>query len=391
MAGRVAGPELLAGLREHRAEMIDLLERLARAESPSLDPRSQREPFSILAGELSELGFAVERIPGREVGDHLLATPPQGSPADGYQLILGHMDTVWPVGTLKEMPVRLVDGRLHGPGVYDMKAGLVQAIWALRALREAGTEPALPAVILINTDEELGSVESAEHVRRLAAAATCAFVVEPSFGPAGKLKTGRKGVGRFELRIRGVASHAGIEPEKGRSAILELSNQVQRLFALNDSERGITVNVGTIDGGQRSNVVAPEARAAIEARAARAADASEVEEAILALEPVLDGVEIEVEGAFTRPPLEPTPANRELWRAARDAARELGLPLEDTLVGGASDGNTASLYTATLDGLGAVGDGAHAAHEHVVVDRMPERSALLAMLLARPEGGGGPP
>jgi glutamate carboxypeptidase len=389
MTGPEVGPELLAGLRGGQPEMVSLLERLARAESPSIDPDAQSEPFSILATELTDLGFEVGRIAGGAFGDHLLAQDRPGTADGDYQLVLGHMDTVWPLGTLAEMPVRLVEGRLHGPGVYDMKGGLVQAIWALRALREAGIRPALPIVVLVNADEELGSPESTEHVQRLAAGAARAFVVEPSFGPAGKLKTARKGVGRFELRIRGVASHAGIEPERGRSAILELSNQVQRLFDLNDPERGVTVNVGTIEGGGRSNVIAPEARAAIEARAARVADAEEVESAILALEPVLDGIEIEIDGGFDRPPLERTPANHELWEAARDAARKLGLPLEDAQVGGASDGNTASLYTATLDGLGAVGDGAHAAHEHVIVDRMPERSALLAMLLARPESGGG--
>jgi glutamate carboxypeptidase len=375
---------VLKWLRGRTAEMVDALRQLASAESPTLDAASQREPFELLAGPLRELEFEVERIPGRAVGDHLLAREGHTAPADdGHQLLLGHMDTVWPLGTLASMPVREEEGRLHGPGVYDMKAGLVQMVFAIRALRELGLASSAPVVVFVNSDEEIGSPESGEHIERLSRNAARALVLEPSYGPSGHLKTVRKGVGEFVVTVSGVASHAGIEPGKGVSAILELSHQVQRLFALNDAERGVTVNVGTIDGGLRSNVVAPEARAIVDVRVRTTDDAERVEAAIRALDPVHEDAELRIEGGFGRPPLERTPRNRALWAAAREAAAGLDIPLEEAAVGGASDGNLTSRYTATLDGLGGVGDGAHAEHEHVVVDRMPERAALLAMLLSR--------
>ncbi|MGZ8666240.1 MAG: M20 family metallopeptidase [Solirubrobacterales bacterium] len=362
--------------------MVALLERLVSAESPSLDPAAQREPYRLLAEGLGELGFEVEPIPGREVGDHLLARDAAATTANGApQLLLGHMDTVWPQDTLAKMPVREEEGRLHGPGVYDMKAGLVQMLFALRALREHDVEPASPVTVLINTDEEIGSPESREHIERLARSASRAFVLEPSFGPAGNLKTARKGSGDFTVTVHGLASHAGIEPGKGVSAILELSHQVQELFELNDPERGITVNVGTIDGGLRPNVIAPRAVARVDVRVRTAEDAERVEAAVRGLEPVQEGASIEVEGGFGRPPLERTARNRALWEAARDAAEALGIRLDEAAVGGASDGNFSSRHAATLDGLGGVGDGAHAEHEHVLVERLPERAALLATLL----------
>jgi glutamate carboxypeptidase len=380
----MSDPPVLDWMRRRTAEMVDALERLAGAESPSLDPASQREPFELLADPLRELGFAVERIPGRAVGDHLLAREGGAAPEDeGHQLLLGHMDTVWPRGTLASMPIREEEGRLHGPGVYDMKAGLVQMVFAIRAVRELGLAPSAPVVALVNSDEEIGSPESGEHIDRLARSAARALVLEPSYGPTGRLKTVRKGVGEFVVTVSGIASHAGIDPGKGVSAILELSHQVQRLFALNDADRGVTVNVGTIDGGLRSNVVAPEARAIVDVRVRASSDAKRVEAAIRALEPVHEGAELRVEGGFGRPPLERTPRNRALWDTARATATELSIELEEAEVGGASDGNLTSRYTATLDGLGGVGDGAHAEHEHVIVDRMPERAALLAMLLCR--------
>jgi glutamate carboxypeptidase len=241
------------------SELVALLERLARAESPSTEPSAQAEVFGLLAAELEQLGFEVEALAGKEVGDHLLGRPAGLEEGEGgRQLLLGHLDTVWPVGTLDNMPVRIENGRLHGPGTYDMKAGLAQMIYALRALRAQGSEPALAPVVLINSDEEISSRDSAEHVDRLARTVARALVLEPSFGPRGKLKTARKGVGRFTVRITGKASHAGINPDQGSSAILEVSHQIQRLFSLNDPGRGITVNVGTIDGGLGANVVAPE-------------------------------------------------------------------------------------------------------------------------------------
>lgn len=379
---------ILAALREQEGAMAKLLARLALAESPTLDRESQKAPFAILAEELERIGFAVRSLPGQEVGDHLEAAPEGRDPQAPYQLLVGHMDTVWPRGTVEQMPVRVEGDRLSGPGVYDMKGGLVQMIFALNALRELGFEPPLRPVALVNSDEEVGSRESAAHIERLARAAARAFVLEPSFGPSGKLKTARKGVGRFTVRIEGRASHAGLQPEQGVSAILEASHQVQRLFALNDHDRGVTVNVGTIDGGMRANVIAPEVTAVVEARVPTAADAERVEQAIRGLEPIEEGITVAVEGGFGRPPLERTERNRALWEAAERAAGELGIEIEEAAVGGASDGNTTSLHTATLDGLGPVGDGAHAPHEYVVLSQMPERAALLAMLLMEPAPAG---
>ena len=364
--------------------MSALLERLVLAESPSLEPAAQSAAFAILADAFTELGFEVTRVDGRSAGDHLHAAPAETDPDAAYQLLLGHMDTVWPSGTLNEMPVRAYDDRITGPGAYDMKGGLVQMIFALGALRDEGLEPPLRPVVFINSDEEIGSGESGPHIRRLAQGAARAFVLEPSFGSAGKLKTARKGVGRFTLRIKGRASHAGLSPEEGISAILEASHQIQRLFALNDHQRGVTVNVGTIDGGLHANVIAPEVTAVIDARVPTARDAAVVERAIRGLTPVQDGVSLEIEGGFGRPPLEPTPRNRALWRAAEAAAETLGMEIDEAAVGGASDGNTTSLFTATLDGLGPVGDGAHALNEYVLVSQMPERAALLAVLLMEP-------
>jgi len=379
--------ELLGWLRDRQGEMTELLTALAEAESPSLDGEAQASVRTMLRDEFTELGFEVEQLPGAGGCDHLLATLPAGSEAGSSQLLLGHFDTVWALGTLERMPVTERDGRLHGPGVFDMKGGLVQLLYALRANAEFGVEMSCRPVIFLNADEEIGSPDSRRHTIGLAGEAARVLVMEPSYGPLGRLKTGRKGVGRFTLKVTGVASHAGLNPEGGASAILEVSHQIERLFELNDAERGVTVNVGTIDGGMRANVVAPEAVAEIEARVVTAEDAVKVEQAIRGLEPTGDRLSLAVEGEFGRPPLEMTPRNRRLWERARQVAAGLGLEIEDAQVGGASDGNLTSPHTATLDGLGAVGDGAHAEHEHVVLERMPERAALIAGLLASPPDG----
>jgi glutamate carboxypeptidase len=375
---------ILIALHDRQDTMAALLERLVRAESPSLEPATQRAAFAILAEAFADLGYEVTRMPGDGAGDHLQAAPAGTDLSAPYQLLVGHLDTVWPLGTLRDMPVRTDDDRLSGPGAYDMKGGLVQMIHALAVLQDEGLRPPLPPVAFVNSDEEVGSRDSSPHIRRLAQRAARAFVLEPSFGPDGRLKTTRKGVGRFTVRIVGRASHAGLSPEEGISAILEASHQIQRLFALNDHERGVTVNVGTIDGGLHPNVIAPEVTAVIDARVRTAEDAENVERAILGLTPVQPGVELVVSGGFGRPPLESTARNRALWSAAERAADALGMELDEAAVGGASDGNTTSLFTATLDGLGPVGDGAHAAHEYVLISRMPERSALLAVLLMSP-------
>lgn len=380
--------QILATLRDREDAMVALLDRLVRAESPSGEPDAHGEAVEILSDAFTNLGYAVTRIPRAGAGVHLRAEPVGTDLTRPYQLLVGHLDTVWPRGTLADMPARVADDRFSGPGAYDMKGGLVQMLHALAALRDTDLRPPLAPVAFVNGDEEVGSRDSGPHIHELARGAARAFILEPSFGPDGRLKTARKGVGRFTLRISGRASHAGLSPEEGISAILEASHQIQRLFALNDHARGVTVNVGTIDGGLHPNVIAPEVTAVIDARVPTAAEAETIERAILGLTPVQPGVTLEVTGAFGRPPLERTPRNRALWHSAEGAADALGIPLDEVSVGGASDGNTTSLYTATLDGLGPVGDGAHASHEYVQVSRMPERAALLAVLMMAPAAAG---
>jgi glutamate carboxypeptidase len=257
-------------------------------------------------------------------------------------------------------------------------------VFALEALAEEGLEPAVLPLVFVNSDEEIGSRESARRIRTLARLANRALVLEPSMGPAGIIKTARKGVGCYTLHVRGKAAHAGLDPEAGASAILELSHQIQRLFQLNDPARGVTVNVGTIDGGLRPNVIAPESKAVVDVRVATQADGERIHAAIHALAPATPGVSLRIEGSIGRPPMEPGPRDQALWAAALEAAESLGLSLEQGMAGGGSDGNTTSQYTATLDGLGAVGDGAHAHHEFIFLDGLPERTALLAMLLMAP-------
>jgi len=375
---------ILDFIHRQRRAMVELLRQLALAESPSDNPAAVSGVLTLLAAELEQAGLSVRRLRGRTSAGMLYARPAETGPASRHQLLLGHCDTVWPVGTVRQMPVSLEGEVLKGPGVLDMKGGLVQMLYALRAVKELGLQPPARSVVLINSDEETGSRDSTPLIRRLARGASRAFVLEPAFGLEGKLKTARKAVGSFTVTIAGRPAHAGLNPEEGVSAILELSHQIQRLFALNDPARGISVNVGTIGGGLRPNVVAPEVRATVDVRVRTLADSREVEAAIRGLRPVNPLAVIQVEGGFEHPPMEPWPRNRALWHQARDLGRQLGVELGEATVGGASDGTTASQYTATLDGLGAVGDGAHALHEQVQTARMVERCALLVLLLLAP-------
>jgi glutamate carboxypeptidase len=374
-----------ARVRDHLAgqgdRLVELLRRLTEAESPSVVPDAQAGVREILIEALAEVGYFARRVPGRSSGGMLFARPARRRRGRPAQLLLGHYDTVWPLGTLADMPF-VVDGDVvRGPGVYDMKGGLAQALLALETLRDFGVEPVVTPIVFFNSDEEIGSRDSRRHIEALARRVDRVFVLEPSLGPAGRLKTTRKGIGRFTVTVSGQAAHAGLDPGKGASAILELSHVIQRLFALNDLDRGITVNVGNIDGGLRPNVVAPASSAIADVRVASAADAAEVEAAIRRLEPVVPGTRLKIEGGFGRPPLEPTPANRALWRTARRLGADLGLELKEAQAGGGSDGNTTSLYAATLDGLGAVGDGAHARHEHLLIGETLARASLLTLLL----------
>lgn len=379
---------LLAHLTNQRQDMVALLAELVAAESPSDAPETQAGPIGILYQQFDRLGYHVRHTPGTRTGGYLIARhPAAGShPSAGErptQLLIGHCDTVWPVGTLASMPLEVEGDILRGPGSYDMKSGLVQGIFALMALRDLGLEPPLAPVFLVNTDEEIGSIESRPIIEDLAQQSARALVLEPGAGPNGALKTARKGLGDFEITVHGRAAHAGNEPEKGVNAILGMAELVRTLTALNDYPRGVSVNVGVISGGLRANVVAPECRAEVDVRATSMADAERIERTIRALEPPLPGTTLTIRGGFERGPLERTPRNVALWELAREVGAEMGLALEQAAVGGGSDGNLTSAYTATLDGLGPVGDGAHARHEHVVISKMAERAALLAALLMK--------
>ena len=377
---------VLDHLDKNRTAMFELLERLVVCESPSGDRSALKEVITMLSASFVERRFRPQVVKGKDSGGMLLAMPADRLHHRPRQLILGHCDTVWPIGTLETMPARTDDeGVFWGPGSYDMKAGLVQGLFAVEALAAAGADP-LPVtpVFFINSDEEIGSHDSTRVIVRLARGADRCFVLEPSLGPEGNLKTARKGVGSFSITVRGVAAHAGLDPGKGASAILELSLLIQKLFALNDLDRGITVNVGTIDGGLSPNMVAPESKAAIDVRVPTREDAKHIEQAIHSLQAETPGTEVIVEGSVRRPPMERTPGNQRLWRLAQRGAEELGIEIEQAAAGGGSDGNTTSLFAPTLDGLGAVGAGAHALNEHLILDRMVERSALLARLLSYP-------
>ena len=370
-----AADEISAHLAGQQAEMLACLTELARLETPSSQPKTQRAAFDLLAHELAVAGYDSTWWPGRRNGGLLLAQPRTRRRGAPLQLLLGHCDTVWPVGTLASMPLLVRDGRLSGPGVFDMKAGLVQAIYALRALSALGLRSPATPVLLVNSDEEIGSGESTRTIERLARIACRAFVLEPALGPDGKLKTARKGVGQFRITL--AATQAA-----PNAVATELARLIRALFDLNDLPSGVTVNVGVVAGegaGQLNN-----AEMVVDVRVPDAGSTRRVEAAVAALRSAIPSVSLETTGRVSRLPLERTARNQTLWRTAQRLGSELGLALDEGAAGGGSDGNTTSQYTATLDGLGAVGDGAHALHEHVVIADMPRRAALLALLLLSP-------
>ncbi len=374
---------------EHLVEMRDLLIRLVEAESPTPDVDAQAGPQSILREAFAALEYDVRILGGREGrgGGQLLARPARDRRPSNYQLVVGHSDTVWDVGTLQNMPIEIRNRVMYGPGTFDMKGGLTQMVFAVRALRELGLEPSVAPVVYVVSDEEIGSPYSQRHTAQLARRADRALIVEPASGPRGRIKTGRKGYGTYDALVTGREAHAGLDPQAGASAILAAAGLIRRLEELNDYPRGMSVNIGRIDGGTRSNVVPARCRFTIDFRADTSADLEALSRAIAGMAPDLAGTTVELEGGIEQPPLERTPRNRELWDVVREAGAALGLELEETFVGGGSDGNITSVHTATIDGLGPLGDGAHARDEHVALDSLPERGALLALVLMAPPLG----
>ncbi len=301
----------------------------------------------------------------------------------GQILALGHSDTVWPMGTLRNMPFREAEGRLWGPGVLDMKSGIAFFVYAVQALREMDIPVARKVVLQLNSDEETGSEASRALTEKNARRSVAVLVLEPGTGLTGKLKTARKGVGAFTVRVRGKASHAGVDFPAGASAVLELARQIDRIAGFTNLDRGITVNPGVIAGGTRSNVIAAEAQAEVDIRVRRLKDAAGLEKKFRRLKPFDKRCAIEITGGLNRPPMERSAGIVQLFRLAQKLGRELGVQVEESMTGGGSDGNfTAALGVATLDGLGAVGEGAHAANESILTDRIADRTALLAKLLA---------
>jgi len=371
---------LLEFCQDRREEMLGILQRAVEIESPSDDKAALDRCGQFLAGEFERLGGKVTLYRQKAAGDHLKAAF-AGRDRAKPLLLLGHFDTVWPMGTLVGMPFRLKDGRVFGPGVLDMKAGIVMMMFALRALRSL-TQSHRPVTILLDTDEEVGSTTGRPLVEATAKECEAVLVLEPAQGMSGCLKTARKGVGDFTIRVTGRAAHAGVDFEKGRSAIVELARQILEVTKFTDISRGITVNPGMIQGGTRANVVAAEAWVEVDVRIAHAADAGYLEKKFAALHPFDPDCSLSVTGGLNRPPMERTEGTVRLFRLAQNQAKNLGIDLDEAATGGGSDGNfTSAIGLPTLDGLGAVGEGAHAAHESIVFDELPRRTALLAGLI----------
>ena len=371
---------VLQWLTQQKHEMIARVGDLVIRESPTHDKQACDALCTHLADDFAGLGGHVRIHRQRTAGDHLQVDF-AGASKRAPLLLLGHFDTVYSLGTLATMPWREHRGRLYGPGVFDMKSGIVQMMFALRALRELGGKLPRPVSVLLVSDEEEGSASSRMITEKLARLCTAVLVCEPS-GPGGALKTARKGVGGFTLKVTGRAAHSGLDFEKGHSAILELAHQIHSLAGLTDLKRGITLNVGVIRGGTRTNVVAAEAIAELDLRVARKSDGAVMERRVRRLRAVDPKCSLQIEGGINRPPLERTRQVAALFEQARDVGRELGFQLNEIAVGGGSDGNfTAGIGIPTLDGLGAVGDGAHAVHEHVIAAELPRRAALLAGLI----------
>jgi glutamate carboxypeptidase len=395
-------------LHIQQAAMVRLLGRMVRCESPSFDKGAVDRFGRLVAAEWRKRGAQVEFLRRRLRGNHLRVTLwlGRGLPAGarlgraqagrprGQILVLGHLDTVYALGTLERMPFRVARGRACGPAALDMKSGLVIALFAVDALRRTAVPGRSRAglggwgwrkriVLLFTTDEEIGSQSSRRLIESEARRSDAVLVVEPASGLDGRLKTARKGVGEVELRVTGRAAHAGINPQDGVNAVHELAIQIARILRFNDPSRGITVNVNVAEGGTRSNVIAERARALVDLRITRAEDGPRLERKLRALRPALEGAQLEVRGGINRPPMKRTPAVAALFRQAARLGVEMGLKLKESSTGGGSDGNfTAALGIPTLDGLGGVGAGAHSPGEFVMVRALPERAALVAGLLA---------
>lgn len=381
--------EAAAGFKEYfdvrQADVLALTRALVEMESPSGYEEGSRKVVSLLADAARSISgdLEVERIPAHGLGEHLrLRLFKNSNSSEGSLLLVGHTDTVHPLGTISERPLRPEGERLYGPGIFDMKANCALVLAALRACVFLNHTPRREVVLLLTCDEEIGSERGRAIIEEEARRARCALVLEPP-ASGGRVKTARKGTGIFTMEAIGRAAHAGLEPEKGASAVLEIARQIERLHGFADDNQGTTVNVGVVAGGTRSNVVAAHARAEIDVRFSTSEEARRIESAVLSSQPLDERVRLVISGGINRPPLERSAGVVRLYNCARAIAAALDFDLGEASVGGASDGNfIAALNVPVLDGLGLDGDGAHAAHEHINTGDIARRGALLAGLIA---------
>jgi glutamate carboxypeptidase len=377
--------QIFTALQARQSEIEAFIQSLVETESPSGDEQGSRAVVDLVVQNANRLSCVdeIERVNVPDFGQHLLIKAFQKQNNAGQILLVGHTDTVHARGSIDERPWRCEAGRIYGPGIFDMKANCALAIEVLRALAELNAVPAFSVTLALTCDEEVGSLSGWPLLERVARAqqTRCALVMEPP-ASGGRVKTGRKGTGIFAIKVEGKAAHAGLEPEKGASAILELARQTEQLHALNLSGSGITLNVGVVHGGTRSNVVAAEAQGEIDVRFSTAAESQEIERILSNLKPIDERTKVFVSGGINRPPMERTAAVIELYEKARAIAAEVDFALGEAQVGGASDGNfLAAMGIPVLDGLGISGDGAHAVHEHIEASDIARRGALLAGLL----------
>jgi glutamate carboxypeptidase len=373
--------DLTRAAAKRRPEMLKMIAELVGLESPTEDRAGVNRCVALVERWIKASGARSQRSKQRTAGDLLVGRFGPARSAVKPLLLLGHLDTVWPLGTLKRMPFRVRQGRAWGPGVLDMKAGVVMALGALRMLMDTG-QLTRPVWFLLNSDEETGSQCSRALTESLARKCEGVFVLEPAQGIPGAYKTARKGVGHYHLRVHGVAAHSGVDFDRGHSAVLELGRQIERASGFTELARGITVNAGVIGGGTRSNVVAAEAWAEFDVRIAKAVDAERMERRFRSLRAVDRQCRLEITGGLNRPPMERTSGTVTLFRRAATMAEGLGFHLQEAATGGGSDGNfTSALGIPTLDGMGAVGEGAHASHESILLDALVPRTALLAAMI----------
>jgi glutamate carboxypeptidase len=373
--------DLTGAVANRQSQMLKMLGELVRLESPTEDPAAVNRCVTLLEGWIKASGGKSRRSQQKAAGDLLMGRFGPVRSAAKPLMLLGHLDTVWPLGTLKKMPFRVGEGRAWGPGVLDMKAGVVMALSALSILQETG-QLSRPVMLLLNSDEETGSDHSRALTESLAKRCGAVFVLEPAQGVPGAYKTARKGVANYRLQVQGVAAHSGVDFAQGHSAVLELGRQIERASAFTNPARGITVNAGVSGGGTRSNVVPAEAWAEFDVRIAKAVDAQRIDRRFRTLRPVDRQCRLEISGGLNRPPMERTAGTVTLFRRAATMAAGLGFQLQEAATGGGSDGNfTSALGIPTLDGMGAVGEGAHAQHESILLDALVPRTALLAAMI----------